>query len=88
MVESLLSIGAGAVAGEKNRSRSKTDRLRNSYGEDRGGNKYVAGPPTLKYREFPTFFRRVTQQRVIFKILMTLRHASIFCRRFNDAVTR
>ena len=38
-VESLLSIGAGAVAGEKNRSRSKTDRLRNSYGEDRGGNK-------------------------------------------------
>ena len=36
MVESLLFIGAGAEAGEKNtRSRSKTDRLRNT-GSDLG----------------------------------------------------
>ena len=44
-------------------------------------------PQTLKCREFPTFFRRVTRQRVIFKKFTTPSNTSIFCHHVNEAVT-
>ena len=53
---------------------------------------YTGGGATrmkpLKCREFPTFFRGVTRQQVIFKTFLTLCHASIICLRVNDALTR
>ena len=53
---------------------------------------YTGGGATrmkpLKCREFPTFFRGVTRQQVIFKTFLTLCHASIICLLINDALTR